>query len=71
VQRQPRPTDPFGANAPTPTLVLLGEFVVECTVCHIVGLVERPPPGSATPWAATRCVFTDDCPGHMWPHSLN
>jgi hypothetical protein len=67
--RQPRPNRIFGASEPT--VAFRGEFLVECTVCHIVGLVERPPLASTTPWASVRCVFTDGCTGHMWPDALN
>jgi hypothetical protein len=52
-------------------LAFRGEFLVECTACHLIGLVERPPLASATPWGSMRCVFTDGCPGHMWPDALN
>lgn len=65
--RQPPPAGPFGAA----TLAFRGEFLVECTACHLIGLVERPPLASATPWGSMRCVFTDGCPGHMWPDALN
>jgi hypothetical protein len=47
---------------------------VECTVCHVAGVVEADPaeaPVLRAAWAALPCPFTDGCIGHAWPDAPN
>jgi hypothetical protein len=49
-------------------------LLVECTVCHVAGVIEaeaREVGPLAASWAALDCLFTPGCIGHVWPEALN
>lgn len=69
--------DGFGAtSAPPPARCEC--LLVECTVCHVAGLLEWPEGPLPLPqrlpaghWPQMACVFTDGCAGHVWPEWPN
>jgi hypothetical protein len=50
------------------------DLVVECTVCHVAGVVEAHHAETSVlraSWTALPCPFTDGCIGHAWPDAAN
>jgi hypothetical protein len=65
---------PEGTAEPTRPAGGPAALLVECTVCHVAGVVEAQASESPTlraGWQALACVFTDGCPGHVWPEMPN
>ena len=71
----PQPPIPAeNVGAPPHLLQDHGQLLVQCTVCHIAGVVEALPlerGALRATWPSVACVFTDGCVGHMWPDALN